>query len=168
MSETLELARALGAKLIARRWLLATAESCTGGGIAAAVTEIAGSSAWFDRGFVTYSNAAKQDLLAVPAATLAAHGAVSEATAQAMAIGALRRSAAHIAVAVTGIAGPTGGSVEKPVGTVWFGYALAAGPVYARHHLFAGARAAVRAQAVACALRDLARLADGLEPSATR
>lgn len=164
MSEIFDLSRTLGERLLARGWLLATAESCTGGGIACAVTDVAGSSAWFDRGFVTYSNAAKQDMLGVPAATLAAHGAVSEATARAMASGALARSAAGVAVAVTGVAGPSGGSPAKPVGTVWFAYALAGGAVHARLHHFDGDRAAVRARTVERALGDLIRLADGLDP----
>ncbi len=164
MSEIFDLSRTLGERLLARGWLLATAESCTGGGIACAVTDIAGSSAWFDRGFVTYSNAAKQDMLGVPAATLAAHGAVSEATARAMASGALARSAAGVAVAVTGVAGPSGGSPAKPVGTVWFAYALAGGAVHARLHRYDGDRAAVRARTVERALGDLIRLADGLDP----
>lgn len=164
MSDTFELSRLLGERLLARGWLLVTAESCTGGGIASAVTEISGSSGWFDRGYVTYSNAAKEEALGVPRATLDRDGAVSEATARAMAAGALARSAAQLAVAVTGVAGPTGGSVAKPVGTVWFGYAVSGGAVYARQHRFDGDRAAVRTQTVERALRDLIRLADGLEP----
>lgn len=155
------LAQTLGERLLARGWMLATAESCTGGGIAAAVTDIAGSSAWFDRGYVTYSNLAKQELLGVPAATLEAHGAVSEATALAMAAGALARSTAQVSVAVTGVAGPAGGSAGKPVGTVWFGYAVTGAAARARLHRFDGDRAAVRAQTVVQALRDLILLADG-------
>ena len=104
-----------------RGWMMATAESCTGGLIAGACTDLSGSSTWFERGFVTYSNAAKTGMLGVDAALIAAHGAVSEAVARAMAEGALRRSLAQVSVAVTGVAGPTGGSVDKPVGTVWFG-----------------------------------------------
>ena len=165
MSDTLDLSRTLGERLLARGWLLATAESCTGGGIASAVTDVSGSSAWFDRGFVTYSNAAKQELLGVPAATLDTHGAVSEATARAMASGALARSAAQLTVAVTGVAGPSGGSPAKPVGTVWFGYAAAGGAVHARLHRFDGDRAAVRARTVERALLDLIQLADGLAPA---
>lgn len=160
-SDVLTLAQTLGATLVARGWMLATAESCTGGGIAAAVTEIGGSSAWFDRGFVTYSNAAKMDLLGVPAATLEAHGAVSRATAMAMAAGALARSAAQVAVAVTGVAGPTGGSAEKPVGTIWFGYAVTGEAPGACLRRFEGDRSAVRAQTVARALADLIGLAEG-------
>ena len=113
---------ALADALRARRWMLATAESCTGGLIAGACTEMAGSSEWFERGFVTYSNAAKSELLGVPASLIARHGAVSEPIARAMAAGALAHSHAQVSVAVTGIAGPGGGSLEKPVGTVWLGW----------------------------------------------
>lgn len=105
-------------------WMLATAESCTGGMIAANCTDLSGSSNWFERGFVTYSNAAKHDMLGVDSALIESHGAVSEAVAQSMAIGALRHSRAQVSLAVTGIAGPSGGSLEKPVGTVWFAWAL--------------------------------------------
>jgi nicotinamide-nucleotide amidase len=115
----------------ARGEMVATAESCTGGLVSALLTEIAGSSAVVDRGFVTYSNEAKQDLLGVPAATLAAHGAVSEPTARAMAEGALTRSRAHVTVAITGVAGPGGGSAEKPVGLVHFGCARRGGETQA-------------------------------------
>ena len=132
--------------------LLATAESCTGGGIAAACTDRAGSSAWFDRGFVTYSNDAKREMLGVPEALLAAHGAVSEAVAIAMAEGAVARSRADVAVAVTGIAGPSGGSAGKPVGTVWIATAGRGGTARAAHHRFAGDRRAVREATVAAAL----------------
>ena len=114
---------ALGEALRRRGWFMATAESCTGGLIAAACTSVAGSSDWFERGFVSYSNAAKTELLGVDAALIAAHGAVSEAVVRAMAQGALARAGVDLAVAVTGIAGPGGGSVDKPVGTVWLGLA---------------------------------------------
>ena len=107
-----------------RGWMLATAESCTGGMIAAACTDVAGSSEWFDRGFVTYSNAAKTEMLGVPADVISQHGAVSEEVAQAMAFGAVKHSHAQVSIAVTGIAGPSGGSIDKPVGTVWFGWAI--------------------------------------------
>ena len=110
--------------LLQRGWMLATAESCTGGMIAAACTDLSGSSQWFERGFVSYSNEAKQDMLGVPGAVLARHGAVSEEVAQAMVLGALNHSKAQVAVAVTGIAGPTGGSPSKPVGTVCFAWGL--------------------------------------------
>ncbi len=148
---------ALAAQLQARGWMLATAESCTGGLIAAGCTDLAGSSAWFERGFVTYSNAAKTELLGVDAALIATHGAVSEPVARAMAEGAVARSAARVAVAVTGIAGPTGGSPEKPVGTVWFGWCVDGRTVTARER-FDGDRAAVRAATVARALQGLRTL----------
>lgn len=140
--------------LRARGQMMATAESCTGGLIAGACTEISGSSDWFERGFVTYSNAAKCELLGVPAALIEAHGAVSEAVARAMATGAVAQAHAHWSVAVTGIAGPTGGSAEKPVGTVWFGWATPAG-VDTEHCHFDGDRAAVRQATVAHALAGL-------------
>ena len=107
-----------------RGWMLATAESCTGGMIAAACTDVAGSSEWFDRGFVTYSNAAKTEMLGVPADLIRQHGAVSQEVAQAMAVGAIKHSHAQVSIAVTGIAGPSGGTVDKPVGTVWFSWAI--------------------------------------------
>jgi nicotinamide-nucleotide amidase len=145
----------LAVQLRARGWMLATAESCTGGLIAGACTEISGSSDWFDRGFVTYSNAAKTEMLGVPATLIQAHGAVSEAVACAMAAGALARSQAQCAVAVTGVAGPTGGSADKPVGTVWLAWATPSGQVEAKRHLFSGDRAAVRQATVAQALSGL-------------
>lgn len=134
---------------------LATAESCTGGWIAQCLTAIAGSSEWFERGFVTYSNEAKREMLGVEADTLVAHGAVSEATAAAMAAGALRHSRADWALAVTGVAGPGGGSADKPVGTVCFGWAAIDGRVEAQTVHFAGDREQVRAQSVAHALEGL-------------
>ena len=138
---------------------LATAESCTGGLIAAALTHIAGSSDVVDRGFVTYSNAAKTEMLGVPPALITAHGAVSGPVAAAMAQGALDRSVANVAVAVTGVAGPGGGSAEKPVGLVWFGLARRGQAVQTEHRIFPGDRAAVRASTVAFAL-ELFRLSD--------
>ncbi len=149
--ELFALSEKCGRKLEAAGWKLATAESCTGGGIAAAVTEIAGSSGWFDRGFVTYTNEAKVQMLGVSEATLATLGAVSEETVLQMSRGALAKSAAHIAVAVSGIAGPSGGSKEKPVGMVCIGWATKAG-AEARTFHFAGDRAAVRGQTIATAL----------------
>ena len=134
---------------------LTTAESCTGGWIAQCLTAIAGSSEWFERGFVTYSNEAKIEMLGVDADTLLAHGAVSEATAAAMAAGALRHSHADWALAVTGIAGPSGGSKDKPVGTVCFGWAAFDGRVETQTVHFAGDRELVRAQTVAHALEGL-------------
>lgn len=119
-----ELVQQLAAKLIEKGWMLATAESCTGGMIAAACTDLAGSSQWFDRGFVTYSNEAKTEMLGVPAELIEKHGAVSEEVVRAMAEGAIRHSRAQVSIAVTGIAGPGGGSVEKPVGTVWVGWCV--------------------------------------------
>lgn len=142
---------ALGAALQQRGWMMACAESCTGGLLAAACTDVAGSSAWFERGFVTYSNAAKTELLGVPAELIAAQGAVSEAVVRAMASGAAQRAGVPVAVASTGIAGPGGGSAAKPVGTVWLGWSVA-GQVFARCHHFAGERSAVRQQAVVQAL----------------
>jgi nicotinamide-nucleotide amidase len=140
--------------LRAREQMMATAESCTGGLIAAACTELSGSSDWFERGFVTYSNAAKSELLGVPAALIEAHGAVSEPVARAMAAGAVVNAHAHWSVAVTGVAGPTGGSAEKPVGTVWFGWATPQG-VFTEHQRFDGDRRAVRQASVAHALGGL-------------
>ena len=145
----------------AKGMMLATAESCTGGLIAAALTEIAGSSDVVERGFVTYSNAAKTELLGVPAALIAAHGAVSEPVAAAMAEGALARSRAAVAVAVTGVAGPGGGSADKPVGTVWFGCATLGMPVTTERLVFAGGRSAVRAATVLHAFKMLRRAMGG-------
>ncbi len=157
------LTAALADALRARAWRIATAESCTGGMIAAACTDLAGSSDWFERGFVSYSNAAKSELLGVDAALIDAHGAVSQAVALAMASGALARSAADLSVAVTGVAGPGGGSAGKPVGTVWLAWAWrqAAGPLQAEAVLerFAGDRAAVRQATVVRALQGLLRQA---------
>lgn len=146
---------ALADQLVARGWMLTTAESCTGGGIAAACTDRAGSSAWFDCGFVTYSNAAKQAMLGVPAELIDAHGAVSEPVARAMAQGALVHSAAAVSVAVTGIAGPGGAVPGKPVGTVWFAWALRDGRLWSECCCFEGERAAVRAATVVHALKRL-------------
>lgn len=150
-----QLAGALGALLLARGESLALAESCTGGGVGEAVTRVAGSSAWFDRGFITYSNAAKEEMLGVLPETLARHGAVSEPAARAMAEGALRASRAEWALAVTGIAGPGGGSADKPVGTVCFAWARRAGGCVAATRHFSGDRTAVRTQSVAFALEGL-------------
>ncbi|WP_422099792.1 CinA family protein [Variovorax sp.] len=156
--DTPELVEALAGLLLKKGWLLATAESCTGGLIGAACTELAGSSAWFERGFVTYSNAAKTELLGVDAALVEAHGAVSEPVARAMALGAIAHSApARVAVAVTGIAGPTGGTPDKPVGTVWFGWSVD-GQVRTERRRFDGDRATVRAATVRHALHTLVQL----------
>jgi nicotinamide-nucleotide amidase len=151
----------LAAALLAKQWQLALAESCTGGLIAAACTELAGSSAWFERGFVTYSNAAKTEMLNVPAALIAEHGAVSEPVARAMAQGALQRSHAHIAASVTGIAGPSGASANKPVGMVCFGFATHQTLTTETLH-FTGDRAAIRQQAAVYALKRLHYVCVGL------
>ena len=145
----------LAAALLARGWKMATAESCTGGWIAKCCTDRAGSSAWFERGFVTYSNAAKCELLGVDAEVLDHEGAVSETVALAMGAGALGNSPAEAAIAVTGIAGPDGGTPEKPVGTVWFGWAFADGRTLAECRRFDGNREAVRRQTVRHALEGL-------------
>lgn len=145
---------ALAEALRARGWRIATAESCTGGLIAAACTAVAGSSDWFERGLVSYSNDAKTELLGVPAALIAAHGAVSEPVARAMCDGALARAPVQLAVAVTGIAGPGGAVPGKPVGTVWLAWG-AAGAVQAERLQLAGDRTAVREATVAHALQRL-------------
>jgi nicotinamide-nucleotide amidase len=156
-----ELARELGRRLQAASAVLVTAESCTGGWAAQVVTSISGSSAWFDRGYVTYSNAAKQDMLGVRQETLQQHGAVSEETAREMALGALTRSRATVAVSITGVAGPTGGTKEKPVGTVCFAWAR--GPeLRSETCRFQGDRESVRRQSVVRALEGaLKALAGG-------
>lgn len=158
--DTPALVARLAQRLQARGAMLATAESCTGGLIAAACTEGAGSSAWFERGFVSYSNAAKAELLGVDAALIAAHGAVSEPVVRAMAAGAVAHAAAQVAVAVTGVAGPGGGSTDKPVGTVWFGWQVD-GLLRSERRRFDGDRATVRAATVEHALRTLVQLLDG-------
>ena len=150
-----QLTRELGDKLRARGWMLATAESCTGGWVSQLVTAVPGSSVWFERGFVTYANAAKTEMLGVPAATIEAHGAVSEETAMAMATGALRHSHAQAALAISGIAGPDGGTREKPVGLVCYGWALADGTLLSSTCRLSGDREEIRSRAVAAALRGL-------------
>ena len=152
-----ELALKLGRALHVRGWRLAVAESCTGGWIAKVLTDVAGSSQWFDGGVVAYSNAAKTELLGVPSETLAVHGAVSEETVRAMADGARRRFAVDLAVAVSGIAGPGGGSEDKPVGTVHFAWA-APDRVMAARRIFTGGRESVRRKTVALALERLVDL----------
>lgn len=153
----------LAALLLERGWMLATAESCTGGLIAAACTGLPGSSTWFERGFVAYSNAAKNEALGVDAELIASHGAVSEVVARAMAFGAVRKSNAQAAVAVTGIAGPSGGSADKPVGTVWFGFQVD-GRLSSESRRFDGDRAAVRAASVRHALARLVDLVAQVPP----
>ena len=144
-------------RLLARRHLLATAESCTGGMIAAACTDLSGSSQWFERGFVTYSNEAKAEMLGVPTGLIEQHGAVSEPVARAMADGALAHSRAQVSLAVTGVAGPTGGTEAKPVGTVWFAWCVG-GETHSEMQHFAGDRAAVRVATVRYALKRLLNL----------
>ncbi|MEY4100520.1 MAG: hypothetical protein RL300_1691 [Pseudomonadota bacterium] len=161
MQESCEL---LARLLMQKCWFLATAESCTGGLIAANCTDLAGSSNWFERGFVTYSNAAKNELLGVDPALIKSHGAVSEPVVRAMASGALAHSQAQVAIAVTGVAGPGGGSAEKPVGTVWLAWATPMGVVSEVQH-FAGDRAAVRQATVHHALRKLTELIQTIKPS---
>lgn len=160
MSESIaHLVERLASRLVERGRRIATAESCTGGLIAKSLTDLAGSSDWFDRGFVTYSNAAKTEMLAVPAPVIETNGAVSQPVACAMASGALLHSAADYTVAVTGVAGPGGGSAEKPVGTVWI--AVASETVReARLHHFAGDRDAVRQATLRAALQAVIRLID--------
>jgi len=183
-AEVATLVEALAQRLLAQGWMLATAESCTGGLIAAACTELAGSSHWFERGFVSYSNAAKAQMLGVNAALIAAHGAVSEPVARAMAQGAVQHANVAVSLAVTGVAGPGGGSADKPVGTVWFAWAVpdaAAATTGARNATqapqpaqapqlhsevqhFAGDRAAVRQATVRHSLRRLLALLPLMPP----
>ena len=150
-----ELAAQVGIALRTRSRTLAIAESCTGGWIAKIITDVPGSSGWFDRGFVTYSNAAKTDLLGVRAATIAEHGAVSAEVVAEMAAGALERSPADLVIAVSGIAGPEGGTPDKPIGTVYLAWALRGGPVQTEIRHFPGNRDAVRLEAVAAALQGV-------------
>jgi len=155
MNDLQSLAQQLGDHLLRAGLSLVTAESCTGGWIAKLVTDIPGSSAWLDRGLVTYSNESKQEMLGVRPETLERDGAVSEATVREMARGALERSRAGIAVAVSGIAGPGGGTPDKPVGTVWIAWVREGGETLARVHRFQGDREAVRRQSVRAALEGL-------------
>ncbi len=152
------LPQTLGELLTQHRMMLTTAESCTGGGVAHAITDIAGSSQWFERGFVTYTNTAKIEMLGVSPTTLAQHGAVSEAVVREMVAGALTHSHAQIALAVSGIAGPGGGTPEKPVGTVWFAWGIAHETFLVQRHLLPGDRAAVRQQSITIALRGVMQL----------
>ncbi|MDO6583326.1 nicotinamide-nucleotide amidase [Photobacterium sp. 2_MG-2023] len=152
---TTSLSAQLGQALKIQQWLATTAESCTGGGVSAAITDIAGSSAWFDRAFITYSNEAKQEMLGVKPETLTQYGAVSEPVVQEMAKGALAHSLASISVAISGIAGPDGGTPDKPVGTVCFAWADTTDWLVAETCHFSGDRQAVRAQAVERALQGL-------------
>jgi nicotinamide-nucleotide amidase len=149
------LAHLAGARLQARHMMIACAESCTGGMVGSAITEVAGSSAWFERGFVTYSNEAKIEMLGVDAALIERYGAVSEEVARAMADGALRASRAQIAVSITGIAGPSGGTADKPVGMVCLAWAVQDAATQSVTEHFGGDRAAVREAASQCALRGV-------------
>ena len=148
-------ARAVGHELKKQGLMLTTAESCTGGWMAQIVTSVSGSSEWFERGFVTYTNISKREMLGVKTTILSRHGAVSEPTARAMAEGALANSHAQVAVAITGIAGPSGGTPEKPVGTVCFAWAGRKRDTVCAKHLFSGDREGIRRQAVATALQGL-------------
>ena len=155
-------AEELGEKLSAQGWFMATAESCTGGWIAQTVTAISGSSQWFDRGFVTYSNQAKIEMLGVELATIGEYGAVSGETAAEMVRGALAAARVEIAVAVTGVAGPDGGTPQKPVGTVWFGWATKNTEPVTKKMCFAGDRESIRAQTVSVAIDGLLELTAAL------
>ncbi len=150
-----QLARDLGAALKAKGLWLVTAESCTGGWAGEAVTAIPGSSQWYDRGFITYTNESKQEMLGVSADTLARCGAVSEEVVREMVAGALKNSRAHVALAISGVAGPGGGSPEKPVGTVWLAGGRKDGPVASEKRFFAGDRREIRRQSVEAALRGV-------------
>ena len=153
------LATQLHQRLIKNKLIVSTAESCTGGWVAKVLTDIAGSSASFERGFVTYSNDSKQDMLGVKAQTLQKYGAVSEQTVMEMAQGALKNSRASLSMAVSGIAGPSGGSEEKPVGTVWFAWSKEGQTTITQVHHFAGERESVRLQSVKQAILGLIQLA---------
>ncbi len=155
-----DLAGKVGRALAAKGEKLVTAESCTGGWVAQVVTSAAGSSAWFERGYVTYSNEAKHEALGVPLAVLEKHGAVSEETAREMALGALARSRGTLALSITGIAGPAGGSAAKPVGTVCFGWARKGAAPLAQTRVFQGDRESVRRQSVVHALEKVLELLD--------
>ncbi|MFZ4529258.1 MAG: CinA family protein [Undibacterium curvum] len=156
MQNAIELAAKVGEELKSRRLILAVAESCTGGGVCQALTEIAGSSEWFDCGFVSYSNSSKSELLNIPAALIAQHGAVSEEIAAAMSEGAIANSEAHVALSTTGIAGPSGAVPGKPVGTICFGWTVG-GTTHTERKIFSGDRHSVREQTVAYALEKLLR-----------
>ncbi|WP_165475074.1 RNA 2',3'-cyclic phosphodiesterase [Legionella yabuuchiae] len=155
-----ELAEELGEVLSARKIRCAVAESCTGGSLAGTITSIPGSSAWFDRGYITYSNLSKTEMLGVPDRILRTHGAVSEETARAMAEGVISHSDVEVSVAITGIAGPGGGSADKPIGTVWIAWAGDMQPTYSQCYHFVGNRPAIRHQAVQTALEGLIKRCD--------
>ncbi|QWD83713.1 CinA family protein [Polynucleobacter sp. MWH-P3-07-1] len=157
MHSSSSLAKALSLVLIQKSWKIALAESCTGGLVCATLTELAGSSDWFERGYITYSNVAKAECLGVPPETIESFGAVSEPVAKAMAEGARRNAAVNVGVAITGIAGPTGGSPQKPVGTVCFAWSVMESTV-CKTQLFTGDRQEIREQACAYALTELLTL----------
>ncbi len=159
----LDLAAQLGERLKKQSLRCVVAESCTGGRLASAITDIPGSSAWFDRGYITYSNQAKTEMLGVSAEVLAGTGAVSEATVCAMASGAIAASGADMSIAISGVAGPSGGSAEKPVGLVWISWALKSGQVEAQAYQFEGDRLAIRLLAVENALKGLIKRCDLLK-----
>jgi nicotinamide-nucleotide amidase len=152
--DIIQLAQHLGNKLSAKGWQITCAESCTGGGVGYAITSISGSSAWFKKGYITYANAAKQELLGVTERTLIEHGAVSAATVEEMAAGAAKHANAEVAVAISGIAGPDGGTPDKPVGTVWFGFFIN-GQSISQKQLITGDRQAVRIKAIEYALSSI-------------
>jgi len=154
---TTQLVGELSTLLIDKSWTITTAESCTGGMIAAALTDVAGSSAWFRQGVISYANQAKTELLDVDEALLQQYGAVSEQVVKAMAVGACRKAAANVAVAISGVAGPGGGTIDKPVGTVWIAWALEQHDVYSERFLFNGDRSAVRQAALIEALHGTIR-----------
>ena len=158
-----QLSQELGMQLLKYNWVCAVAESCTGGGVAAAITEISGSSSWFDRGFVTYSNLSKQEMLDVPEQVITTYGVVSEQTVCAMAKGALHASNAQLSVAVSGIAGPGGGSVEKPVGTVWLAWSHVKGATKSQCYYFSGNRKEIRKQCIRAAIEGLIRFCEQLQ-----
>jgi len=153
-----DLAIELGQLLFKKSWTVTTAESCTGGLVASALTDVAGSSAWFHQGVVSYANSAKVDLLDVDETALMQHGAVSDVVVRAMAAGARHRAGADIAVAISGVAGPDGGTADKPVGTVWIGWAFGLAQVHSTHYLFSGDRMAVRESALVESLRGTIQL----------
>ena len=155
LSSLYHLSEQAGQLLHRHKVLVATAESCTGGWISEAITAVAGSSAWFERGFVTYSNLAKHEMLGVPLDVIETHGAVSEAVVKAMAQGAVEHSKAHLSVAVSGVAGPDGGTADKPVGLVWIAWGQKRGYVEAQAFQFSGGREQVRHATVAAALEGL-------------
>jgi len=158
----MELATQVGELLKLHGMMLATAESCTGGGVAQAITDVAGSSKWFERGFVTYSNLSKQQMLGVREATIKQHGAVSEMSVREMVAGALLHSAAQVALSVSGIAGPDGGTADKPVGTVWFAWGIKGGETRVQRHQLGGSRTEVREQAVHISLQGVINLLNKL------